>query len=117
MVTGEGQVLTANLKKKQKLFTLLTSDLFLFLHVASSLQYFGKEDVETFLNGPEDEASHHGAQITDDVVDTLVSEAEDVQEGHDVAFALCQQLLQEGLLKEAPGETGEGPVDQRLQKQ
>lgn len=92
-------------------------DLFLTFHIASPLQYFGKEDVEALLNGQKDEARHHGAQVVDDVVDALVSKAKDVQEGHDVALALSQDLLQEGLLKETPCEPGHGPVYQWLQTQ
>lgn len=88
---------------------LLSSD------IATSLQDFSEEDVEAFLNGQEDEAGHHGAQVVDDVVDSLVSKAENVQERHDVALSLRQDLLQEGLLKEAPGKPGQSPVDQRLQ--
>lgn len=89
--------------------------LFLSSDITSSLQDFSKEDVEAFLNGQEDEAGHHGAEVVDDVVDTLVSKAENVQKRHDVALAFCQDLLQEGLLKEAPREPGQSPVNQRLQ--
>lgn len=89
--------------------------LFLSSDVTTSLQDFSKEDVEAFLNRQEDEAGHHGAQVVDDVVDPLVSKAENVQEGHDVALALRQDLLQEGLLKEAPCKPGQSPVNQRLQ--
>lgn len=88
---------------------LLSSD------ITTSFQNFSKEDVEAFLNGQEDEAGHHGAQVVDDVVDSLVSKAENVQERHDIALALCQDLLQEGLFKEAPCKPGQSPVNQRLQ--
>ena len=54
------------------------SNLFLTSDITTPLQHFGKEDVEAFLNGQEDEARHHGAQIVDDIINTLVSEAEDV---------------------------------------
>lgn len=80
----------------------------------SSLQDFGKEDVEALLNRQEDEAGHHGAQIIDDIINSLVSKAEDVQECHDVTLALRQDLLQEGLLEEAPREPGQSPINQRL---
>lgn len=80
--------------------------LFLSSDLASSLQHFSKEDVEAFLNRQEDEARHHGAQVIDNIINALVSEAEDIQKGHDVAFAFCQDLLEEGLLKEAPREPG-----------
>lgn len=89
--------------------------LFLSSDITSSLQDFSKEDVEAFLNGQEDEAGHHGTQVVDDVVDTLFSKAENVEKRHDVALAFCQDLLQEGLLKEAPREPGQSPVNQRLQ--
>lgn len=89
--------------------------LFLSSDITSSLQDFSKEDVEAFLNGQEDEAGHHGAQVVDDVIDSLVPKAEDVQKRHDIALAFCQDLLQEGLLKEAPREPGQSPVNQRLQ--
>lgn len=69
-----------------------------------SLQHFGKEYVEAFFNWQEDEARHHGAQIIDDIINTLISKAEDVQKGHDVSLTLGQDLLQEGLLEEAPSE-------------
>lgn len=94
---------------------LSKTHLFLSFDITTSLQDFSKEDVEAFLNGQEDEASHHGAQVVDDVVDSLVPKAEDVQERHDVAFTLGQDLLQEGLLKEAPRKPGQGPVHQGLQ--
>lgn len=84
--------------------------LFLTFYITSSLQHFGKEDVEAFLNRQEDEASHHGAQIIDNIINSLVSKAEDVQEGHDVPLPLRQDLLQEGLLEEAPCELGQSPI-------
>lgn len=92
------------------------SHLILTFDVRSSHQHSGKEDVEAFLNGQKDKAGHHGAQVIDDVVNSLVSKAEDIQESHDVAFALCQDLLQERLLVEAPSEPGHRPIDQGLEE-
>ena len=102
---------------KKSAFTSTDSHLFLTLDIASPLQYFSKEDVEAFLYGQEDEARHHGAQVVDDVVDALLPKAEDVQEGHDVALPLRQDLLQEGLLEEAPRQPGQRPVNGWLQPQ
>lgn len=83
-----------------------SSDLFLTFDITPSLQHFGKKDVEAFLDGQEDEACHHGAQIIDNVINSLVSKAENVHKGHDISLALCEDLLQEGLLEEAPRELG-----------
>lgn len=93
---------------------VFVSHLFLTFDITSSFHHFAKEDVEALLDGQEDEASHHGAQIIDNVINSLVSEAEDVQEGHDITLTLCQDLLQEGLLEEAPCEPGQSPINQRL---
>lgn len=92
-----------------------STDLLLALNITASLKHFGKEDVEALLDGQKDEACHHGAQIIDDIINTLVSKAEDVQEGHDVTLTLCQDLLQERLLEEAPCEPGQSPIHQWLQ--
>lgn len=94
---------------------LSKTHLFLSSDITSSLQDLRKEDIEAFLNWQKDEAGDHGAQVVDDVIDPLVSKAQDVQERHDVALALREDLLQEGLLKEAPCEPGQSPVNQRLQ--
>lgn len=99
------------------MFISKNTNLFLTFDGTSSLQHFGKEDVEAFLDGQEDEARHHGAQIIDDIINALVSKAENVQEGHDVTLTLRQDLLQEGLLEEAPCEPGESPINQWLHRQ
>lgn len=85
--------------------------LFLTSDIASALKDFGKEDVEAFLDGQKYEAGHHRAQIIDNVINPLVAKAEDVQECHDIALPLCQDLLQKGLLEEAPREPGQSPID------
>lgn len=85
---------------------MCTPDLFLISDITPSLQHFGKKYVEAFFNRQEDEARHHRAQIIDDIINTLVSKAEDIQKGHDVSLTLRQDLLQEGLLEEAPRQLG-----------
>lgn len=85
--------------------------LFLTPDVTATLKDFGEEDVEAFFDGQKDEAGHHGAQVVDDVIDSLVAKAENVEERHHVALSLCQDLLQKRLLEEAPGEAGQAPVD------
>lgn len=84
----------------------ISTDLFLMFDITSSLQHFSKKDVEAFLNGQEDEARHHGAQVIYDIINALVPKAQNIQEGHDIPLAFRQDLFQEGLLEEAPCELG-----------
>lgn len=92
----------------------LLSDLFLLHDILSPLKDFDEEDIEA-LRSSGRWSGYHGAQVVDDVVHALLAEAQHIEEGHDITLALRQDLLQKGLLEEAPSQPGQRPVNDRLQ--
>ena len=63
----------------------------------SSEQQAGKEDVEALLDGEEDEPSHHGAQVVDDVVDPLLGKGQHSKHRHHVTLSCSDMSMMSSL--------------------
>ena len=53
----------------------------------SSVEGASKKGVEALFNGQEDEPGNEGAQISDDVIDSLLSKGEHPKYRHDIALS------------------------------
>ena len=53
----------------------------------SSVESASKESVEALLDRQEDKPSNQGAQISDDVIDSLLSKGEDPKYRHHIALS------------------------------
>ena len=71
-------------------------------------------DVGVLLDWLKEESGRQAAQVGHHVVQALLGEVEQVEGGHQVALALRQQLLQQALFEEAPGEGQLVTVQRRL---
>jgi len=76
-----------------------------------------KVEVAIFLDGSEEQSCGQSAEVVDRLVDTLLGEGEHPRDGHHVALALGQQLLDGHGLEETPGEPGQRTVHPLLEVQ